>query len=765
MKRKFDEITCIAPFQAVYIDVEGRVSSCCYLWLPKSNGSLLEKSLKEIIEGSESVEIRKSMRGTDFKFCNKTLCPALSTYHSSEKMTEWLRPEEETRNTPVEVLDKKYGIELFLNYDNSCNLACPSCRNELILYKRGEASSKLEIIHTKVMQGVEYLLNEGYRVDLNITGSGDPFASPFFWDIIRDEKYFDRLGLKLHTNGVLMTPARVEHKNVLENTQHLQISVDAFLEETYDKVRLNGNFEVLKRNIAHLDSLISQKKFKYLKGFKLNFVVQEKNYREIVDFAKWALSFKNLESIWYNIITDWGHFPPGAYEAAAIWKSEHPNHTDFLNSLLDPVLDHPLIDLGNLSQLVKKAKETQHEDFTKNNSFCVAPWIHHQRSPSGKIGLCCISDPLDDSLKNKTYEEIHNSTEIKKIRLQMMSGEIPKECHACKNPNTNTTYRDSLNREFADLYGKIKEQTGLDGHTTMPPSYLDFRFLDCNLACRTCSPDYSSRLYREVEKSGDSQDLVKSIGYDEVYKEFAKQEYNKLIENYEWRRIYFAGGEPLLQKDHLKILEKLASKPEAKSLDIYYNTNLSFGQNYIAKVLESLSHFGKVGLHVSIDSYGKFNDMIRYGSKFSQIESNLSYVNQHKAPNLMLIVDLTITSIFFFNTIEFSEWIIKNKYSLNARVMNGFGHHAFFLRLESLKLSFREKIYRQWIAWYLKQSSEDQQLLVNLKEVLTTFYNLPELTEADISQVNINEKVSMLDPDTLHFVRHTMREYFVFSIA
>jgi MoaA/NifB/PqqE/SkfB family radical SAM enzyme len=764
MKNKFDEITCIAPFQSVYVDIEGRVSSCCYEWLHKTNGSLQEKSLQEIIEGPESVEIRKSMRGTDFKFCSKTLCPGLSIYQSSGKTTGWLRPEKETRTTPTEVLAPEYDVELFLNYDDSCNLACPSCRNELILYKRGEAPTKLEIIHSRVMEGVEYLLNSGYRVNLNITGSGDPFASPFFWDMIREEKYFDRVGLKIQTNGVLMTPARIEHKNILENTNHLQISVDAFLEETYNKVRVNGNFEVLRKNLRHLDSLISQKKFKYLKAFRLNFVVQEKNYREIVDFAKWALSFENLDAVWFNIISDWRHFPPGAYDAAAIWKSEHPGHHDFLCSLMDPVLDHPQMDLGNLAPFVKKAKELRHEDFTKNSSFCVAPWIHHNRTPSGRIGLCCLSDPLDDSLKNKTYEEIHNSPEMKKIRLQMMSGELPKECHACKNPNTNTVYKDSLNREFLDLHEKIKEQTSPDGHTTMTPSFLDFRFLDCNLACRTCSPDYSSRIYREFEKKGDSPALIETIGYDDVYREFARKEYHRLIEDYEWRRIYFAGGEPLLQKDHLKILETLAAKPEAKSLDIFYNTNLSFGQNYIARVLELLSKFGKVGLHVSIDSYGKFNDMVRNGSKFSQIESNISYVNQHKSSNLVLIVDLTITSVFFFNAIEYSEWIIRNKYFLNARVMNGFGYHAFFLRLEFLKLSFREKIFRQWSAWYRTQSPEDQELLVNLKEVLTNFYNLPELSSPEISDETLKEKTSLLDPDTLNFVKHTMSEYFVLPL-
>ena len=93
--------------------------------------------------------------------------------------------------------------------------------------------------------------------------------------------------------------------------------------------------------------------------------------------------------------------------------------------------------------------------------------------------------------------------------------------------------------------------------------------------------------------------------------------------------------------------------------------------------------------------------------------------------------------------------------------MNGFGDHSYFLRFEFLKLSFREKVYHQWIAWYRNQSNEDQNLLANLKEVLTAFYHLPELTAAGISEETLNAKTSLLDQETMHLVQNTIKDYLV----
>ncbi len=408
---------------------------------------------------------------------------------------------------------------------------------------------------------------------------------------------------------------------------------------------------------------------------------------------------------------------------------------------------------------MNKPKEVL-KDFTKNSSFCAAPWLHYYRSPIGEVAACCISDPLSPQLKLKTFEEIINSEEYKKLRLQMMNGVLPKECHLCEKSNNNIIYKDNVNEFLEGMKPKILENTLDDGTINLDPVFLDFRFLDCNITCNTCNPDYSSSWLKKINKVESSEAYNLKLQENLQDTSFFEDEYSRVINNFQWQRIYFAGGEPLMKKNHLKILEELKEKPFHADLKIFYNTNLSIGKTLLKNWLELLAHFKEVHLNVSIDSFGKFNDLIREGSSFEKICSNLDFIVFHKPSNLNLKIDLTITSLFFYNIFEFSEWILKNKYSLNARAMNEFGYLGAFLRPEVLKISFRKKVFLQWSEWYCTLGLEDQDRLKNLFEVMTMFHAEPEFNEDMKKEVqkHIQETLKYELIDLNHFIKFNMKQ-------
>ena len=89
-----------------------------------------------------------------------------------------------------------------------------------------------------------YYANERHFI-LSITGSGDPFASRVYRDLLHslDGRDFPNLEIALQTNGVLLTPRNWERmKRVHGNISSIIISFDAASEATYNVTRRGGHW-------------------------------------------------------------------------------------------------------------------------------------------------------------------------------------------------------------------------------------------------------------------------------------------------------------------------------------------------------------------------------------------------------------------------------------------------------------------------------------------------------------------------------------------
>lgn len=326
------------------------MANCCFYWMPTVIGNITKKSLKEIIADERSMAAKKSVTDGTYSFCNGEICPSMVDYFANNKVENPLMPIEK-----LSEINQK-SIILFLDYDLSCNLYCGSCRNERILHSVETAPAHLKLVHERLMSQVTELLDDGYEIILQVTSAGDPFASPFYWQFLQSIKGTEKYRVRLTTNGTLMTKQRLTHPYA-QKIDHIEISVDAFTEETYNKVRRGGNFTALKQNLHNLDQMVDSKELSSLKYWKVNFVVQADNFHEMADFARWALQFKHLNKVWYLLIYDWGHLKKDEFEAKAIWHKTHPKYEEFLKVLRDPVFDDPRIQIGNLASLRKQALE------------------------------------------------------------------------------------------------------------------------------------------------------------------------------------------------------------------------------------------------------------------------------------------------------------------------------------------------------------------------------------------------------------------------
>ena len=89
--------------------------------------------------------------------------------------------------------------------------------------------------------------------------------------------------------------------------------------------------------------------------------------------------------------------------------------------------------------------------------------------------------------------------------------------------------------------------------------------------------------------------------------------------------IFTAGGEPMIIKEHLKLLEMIIKEGHADHILLRYNSN----QTVIPKkIVELWKHFEKVVFNCSIEAHGQLNNYIRYPSKWENLEKNIYLIDQ-----------------------------------------------------------------------------------------------------------------------------------------
>lgn len=349
---RLSAVGCTVPFRTIEIHGNGQISLCCYTWLPEFCGNILTDSPQEILDNAQRQEILTGMQQGRFDHCTDH-CPRISQF-----LTSGFNPEIVPRNSLSAAVNQLF-YHIYLTYDDSCNLQCPSCRKNLIVHKLNDAHNpkvkKLVNIHDKVKQLIQLLLDQGHEVQLNITGSGDPFASPLYWNYILElasQPLHPRLSLALCTNGVLMTAANwLAIRSLWPQIASINVSIDAANEETYKIVRKNGNFTQLKQNLDHLDSMIAAGDLPNLRTWTNNFIVQRDNFRELKQFTEWQLSYKSLNLIWTNLIAQWSHLSDEEYKDMAIWQQGNLLRSELIDILRDSIFDDPRIYLGNMSTL------------------------------------------------------------------------------------------------------------------------------------------------------------------------------------------------------------------------------------------------------------------------------------------------------------------------------------------------------------------------------------------------------------------------------
>jgi radical SAM protein with 4Fe4S-binding SPASM domain len=308
---------CPNPFERMEIKADGSVYCCCEGWLPTPLGNILVDSFEEIWNGPVAAKIRQSILNQSFSYC--LTCPYLPAGGGSVVAETPATP-------PTELIHT-----LKLDYDQSCNLTCPSCR---------VTHSKNFVDVPKVLRIHEAMIASGVltkTLRLYVTGAGDPFASDLYWNFLLSVprlEHHKNTSIFLHTNGLLFDRA---HWDELGETRKMVtevgISVDAARPETY-KTNRGASWWKLWNNIAFINDLQAEGHPLMMGMF---YTVQDNNFREIVPFIRMAF---NHRASWISItaLRNWGTYTPAEFEKRAVHLPGHPNHAEFKAVVSDPLV-------------------------------------------------------------------------------------------------------------------------------------------------------------------------------------------------------------------------------------------------------------------------------------------------------------------------------------------------------------------------------------------------------------------------------------------
>ena len=292
-------------------------------------------------------------------------------------------------------------------------------------------------------------------------------------------------------------------------------------------------------------------------------------------------------------------------------------------------------------------------DFEFSSSHCIYPWINLMIDNVGNIAPCCVFGERISNINDSSIVDVYQGTFLKNLRKDFLDGKYPTACSTCwKNEAVGIpSMRQRAKHKFREIYYKIDYEE--EDHNNL--QIFDLKIGNsCNLACKICNPESSSKIAEAAHKSG----MLSTVEFTHLKKSVAwadsTQFWGQLltaIKNLKYLDLY--GGEPLMSKMHFDFLRKLIDLDVAKNIKIDYNTNATV---YSEKFFDIWQHFKEVKLSFSIDDIEERFEQQRCGADWGSVCENIKKYNARKSDKFITEVFPTINAQNVLYIPELLEW-------------------------------------------------------------------------------------------------------------
>lgn len=264
-------------------------------------------------------------------------------------------------------------------------------------------------------------------------------------------------------------------------------------------------------------------------------------------------------------------------------------------------------------------------------------FVDRYNDDSIRVAPCCQATASVESIDTFNFE---SNPYLNKLREQFKNNERPTECQACwVAEDVGHQSRRQLRIEGDSAIDKIDHDvvlTGLDHSATWA----------CNLACIMCGPINSSTWAKELAFT--KQQLIELGRYLQKTNRFVD-----VLDLSNITKVYFNGGEPLLNNEHLTLLQTLDKQDLLKNVDLSYTSNGTISPSQQVKDLWNKAR--SVGLCFSIDATNDAFNYVRHPGDWNVASNNITKLI-HSSDKLNISINITVGNYNVLEVIDVYNW-------------------------------------------------------------------------------------------------------------
>jgi len=389
----------------------------------------------------------------------------------------------------------------------------------------------------------------------------------------------------------------------------------------------------------------------------------------------------------------------------------------------------------------------EYKNFQVPYKTCALLWSHVANEPGGTCRTCCIAkDRIKDkngnemNLATSTLTEVLQSEFVKEIRDELREGGEPANCETCwiDERNGKESKRIQYNEYWNNFYG--------DQHTVWeqePSKVIDAQLIfdnTCNLKCRSCNTNYSSKWREEAVDRGvpfwENDAPINMM--DEERSKFWTE-----LDNWtnDILRLEIMGGEPFYMKQFREFARLLIEKKTAQRISLTLSTNGTVANK---ELLESMAtNFKDLAFSVSIDGVEDKFTYLRHPGNWEETKANLDYYyelhNSLYPCNVQITHTVTALNIMYLP--EFYEYF-KNRWP-NFKIWNNIAHYPKWITCAVLPASAKKEITNKLHRYDFGVNHSEIESLIDYMN--TPLYSNGESVPGNIRSRFDKAKLLMLD--------------------
>jgi molybdenum cofactor biosynthesis enzyme MoaA len=332
--------------------------------------------------------------------------------------------------------------------------------------------------------------------------------------------------------------------------------------------------------------------------------------------------------------------------------------------------------------------------------FCPIPWTEVHINADGTYHSCGAQPnritgtpaAAKYNVQSMTIDEWLHSEHQDSARASKLAGVSDPLCAMCYHEETVGSSSKRIKENHKSGISVVDFHKTFDPAQFTKPAVNSFHISlgnECNLACRMCTPNYSSKLAVEAIRNGTWRGSARMNWTDDL------QAWNHVVDyicRHDVQFVHLLGGEPLLNPRFEDLIDRLLA---ANKTNIYlgFTTN---GTVFNEQLMQKLNAFRHVDVGVSVECMGLLNDYIRQGSSTQTVLNNIDLYLKHRKQGHVYVTVRAVPSALSVHELDsLYAWCVSRQLDVMTNILVS----PAYLQISQLPQDIKDRLLDQYAKW------------------------------------------------------------------